>query len=271
MAVWLLQLPDAESGQNVKNGTSSIVVEADDLATARSVALAQFEGDADWASATATALSALSADYEGFTYSVKVSGDPDTPSAADVAQVSYNAVASDAVNDIGAALVPLLNATPSIAGALYTATTAVSAAVAAGGTGYTVGDTLILVGGTFTTAATFNVDAETAGVITAVSLVSAGNYTATPADPVSTTGGTGSGATLNVTFTATDTLTAASASDALGDRSVEVTVTPPSGAGSIPELVGTVTHEGAAGAALTAVLNNPTAIPTLIKIPSVRL
>ncbi len=79
---------------------------------------------------------------------------------------------------------------------------ALSATVAAGGTGYTVGDTLTLVGGTFTTAATFNVDAESGGVVTAVSVVVGGDYTLFPGDPVSTSGGTGTGATLNVEFRA---------------------------------------------------------------------
>lgn len=76
---------------------------------------------------------------------------------------------------------------------------AIGAVVVSGGTGYTVSDTLTLVGGTGT-AATFNVDTVSSGVITAVSLVSAGDYTVQPADPVATTGGTGSGATLNVTW-----------------------------------------------------------------------
>lgn len=77
---------------------------------------------------------------------------------------------------------------------------AVSAAVAAGGTGYSVSDQLTLSGGTFGTAAVFNVDAVSGGVVTAVSLVTAGDYTVTPGDPVATTGGGGTGATLNMTF-----------------------------------------------------------------------
>ncbi len=75
-----------------------------------------------------------------------------------------------------------------------------SATVAAGGTGYTVGDQLTLVGGTSSETAVFNVDSETSGVVTAVSVVTDGAYTSAPASPVSTTGGTGTGCTLTVTF-----------------------------------------------------------------------
>lgn len=102
----------------------------------------------------------------------------------------------------------LLSTSGKLVGGTFTAPTvfrvesvgAVSAAVAAGGAGYTVGDDITLVGGVFGTAAVFNVDAVTGGVVDTVSLVSAGDYSAIPADPVATTGGTGTGATLNVTF-----------------------------------------------------------------------
>lgn len=77
---------------------------------------------------------------------------------------------------------------------------AYSATIAAGGTGYTVGDDITLSGGTSTTAAVFNVDTVSGGVVTAVSVVTAGDYTVKPGDPVSTTGGTGTGCTLNVTW-----------------------------------------------------------------------
>lgn len=123
MAFWLLELPNDEGGQNVKDGVFSVITEADDLATARSLASAQFDGDSDWGNATATALTALAVDYVGYIYKVKVSGDPAVPGAADVASVSYTAIASDLIDDIGAALVLLLNATPSIAASIYTGAT----------------------------------------------------------------------------------------------------------------------------------------------------
>lgn len=71
-------------------------------------------------------------------------------------------------------------------------------AIVGGGTGYTTGDTITFSGGTGTISATATITAS-AGVITAVSFTSGGAYTVTPTNPVSVTGGTGSGATFNLT------------------------------------------------------------------------
>ena len=77
----------------------------------------------------------------------------------------------------------------------------IAATIAGGGTGYTVSDVITVVGGTPTTVgATFTVTAVSSGVITSVSALNFGAYTALPTNPVSVTGGTGSGATLNVTY-----------------------------------------------------------------------
>jgi len=77
-----------------------------------------------------------------------------------------------------------------------------SAAVVGGGTSYTNGDVLTVVGGTLNTvAATLNVTGVSGGVITSVSVNNAGNYRRFPTNPVSVTGGTGTGATFNLTPT----------------------------------------------------------------------
>jgi hypothetical protein len=81
-----------------------------------------------------------------------------------------------------------------------TAQQAVSATVGAGGSSYVVGDKLTISGGTFGTAATFEVTSVSSGAVTAVDLLAGGDYTATPGNPASTTGGTGTGCTLNVTY-----------------------------------------------------------------------
>ena len=77
---------------------------------------------------------------------------------------------------------------------------AASATVAAGGSGYVVGDILTLSGGTSTHVATFKVTTVSSGAVTAVTPVNGGAYTTPPGNPVSTTGGTGTGCTLTVTF-----------------------------------------------------------------------
>jgi hypothetical protein len=77
---------------------------------------------------------------------------------------------------------------------------ATTAAVTAGGTGYTVNDQLTLSGGGYETQAVYNVDTVSGGVVTAVSIVTAGNYWNKPTSPVTTTGGTGTGCTLTPTW-----------------------------------------------------------------------
>lgn len=75
-----------------------------------------------------------------------------------------------------------------------------SATTGAGGTGYVVGDIISLVGGTGTVVATFRVVTAPGGVVGTVAVVDPGSYTSTPSNPASTTGGSGSGCTLNVTY-----------------------------------------------------------------------
>jgi len=71
------------------------------------------------------------------------------------------------------------------------------AQVASGGTGYTANDVLTVAGGTGT-AATIRVDTVSGGVITAVTVLTRGTYTVKPTSPNSSTGGTGTGASLTL-------------------------------------------------------------------------
>lgn len=82
----------------------------------------------------------------------------------------------------------------------YEAYEATAVAISVAGTGYTLNDKVTVVGGTFTTATVVNVDAVSGGVPTSVSVYSAGEYSTTPSNPVSSSGGTGSGLTLTVTW-----------------------------------------------------------------------
>jgi hypothetical protein len=68
--------------------------------------------------------------------------------------------------------------------------------IAGGGTGYTAGDVLTFVGGTGS-ATTVTVSTVSSGVITAVTNNQFGAYSVVPANPISVTGGTGTGATFN--------------------------------------------------------------------------
>lgn len=72
------------------------------------------------------------------------------------------------------------------------------AAVAAGGTLYEVGDVLTATGGTGT-AATFTVAAVNGGVVTSVTVLTPGDYTVKPTNPITTTGHTGT-CTLTATW-----------------------------------------------------------------------
>lgn len=72
-----------------------------------------------------------------------------------------------------------------------------TATVSAGGTGYTVGDVLTIVGGTKATAATLTVATLSGSAVATVTVSNVGNYWTFPTEPVSVTGGTGSGATFN--------------------------------------------------------------------------
>lgn len=71
----------------------------------------------------------------------------------------------------------------------------VNIGINAGGTGYAVNDNLTLSGGTGTSAL-LRVESVSAGVITGIILIDAGDYTAAPSSPAGHTGGSGSNATF---------------------------------------------------------------------------
>ena len=74
-------------------------------------------------------------------------------------------------------------------------------AITAAGTGYAAGNTLDVVGGTSTVPVEITVlTVGGGGDILTVSISNAGQYTATPTNPVSVTGGAGTGATFTLTF-----------------------------------------------------------------------
>ena len=143
---------------------------------------------------------------------------------------------------------------PTTAGGVQaTATVAYMAAAAAtinlGGTGYTLNDVVTLVGGTvLTVAATFTVSAVTGGVVTAVTAGNFQNYTTLPTNPVSVTGGTGTGLTLNVKYV-------------IGAGAV-ITITT-AGSGYVEQPTVTFSGGGGSGAAAYATVGTGTIIRTL--------
>jgi len=107
---------------------------------------------------------------------------------------------------------PMVTIAPPTTAGLSTGTTAEAIAtlafevasqplVASGGSGYTAGDALTLVGGTGTAATATVATVDGSGAILTLSAFTPGSYTTAPTSPVSVTGGTGTLATLNATFT----------------------------------------------------------------------
>lgn len=127
MALILLELLPERGGATLVDGVKSMIVEADSAGEARELASAQDSADTPWADATATTIAAgVASDYEGFTYRVRIEGGAAQTVLVDVSEIG---AASDAVDDIGDALVIALNATADIAAAAYATPTLTCAAI----------------------------------------------------------------------------------------------------------------------------------------------
>jgi hypothetical protein len=101
----------------------------------------------------------------------------------------------------GAGLFPAVFSKPLLSGVEPQEAEAVSVAINAAGTGYTVGDTLDVVGGLGQIDAELTVSTVNGtGGVTGITISNAGQYAEIPANPVSVTGGSGSAATFNLTF-----------------------------------------------------------------------
>jgi hypothetical protein len=81
-------------------------------------------------------------------------------------------------------------------GKTYANSTGITSTVATGGTAYTNGNTVTMVGGTCTTAPAWTVTAS-GGVVSAVTQSVVGSCTVLPSSPVAVTGGSGAGLTIN--------------------------------------------------------------------------
>lgn len=100
----------------------------------------------------------------------------------------------------GAGIFPTVFNKPIMTGVEPQNAIGVDVAVAAGGTGYTAGNTLLVAGGDGAIPTELTVTTVSSGVITGVQVSNTGRYRTPPANPVSVTGGSGAGATFNVDF-----------------------------------------------------------------------
>lgn len=118
--------------------------------------------------------------------------------------VSYkNKVNTVAINLAGGGFTSAPTITPSFGSATFSSTIGVQAVtLVAAGTGYVVGDILLVSGGTYTQQAQIKVTGITAGTgaITGAILYLPGAYTVAPSNAVSVTGGYGTLATFNLGF-----------------------------------------------------------------------
>lgn len=78
---------------------------------------------------------------------------------------------------------------------------ATAVAIGTAGTGYSTDDKVTIVGGSFTEATVVNIDAQSGGVPSAVSVYSSGEYISTPSNDADVSGGTGTGLKLTMTWT----------------------------------------------------------------------
>ena len=240
-------------------GVTDVVVFANSAADAKAMAKARVSGDSDaaWDAATATEVTE-GTDFSDGNWNLNV-----------------------VVRDTDGTIVTEQNAAGGVGGIT-------GVAIDTAGSSYAADDTLTVAGGTFTRAATIRVTTVSSGAITGVEVIDPGEYTVAPSlSANSVTGGSGSGAALDLTYTtdaygnffaemvgllnATDeiaaaavdlgeggigssdlTFTVAAGSDAIGDHTVEAEFR--NSTVPVAALLGAVTDEGSGGDALEVTL-----------------
>lgn len=133
-----------------------------------------------------------------------------SPARSVVSASALTGLVAKAEADVAAGLVPpRMTTAPAVIFSKGSGITG-TPTVASGGTGYVVGNTITLTGGTFLSAAILTVTAVTGGAVTGVSVLRNGVYTAVPTNPVAqgSTSGTGTGATFTVAWSVNGATTA---------------------------------------------------------------
>ena len=314
MALYLLTL-DPNSGTAFDKKT--LVIEADDLATARTMAKASYAGP--WEAATATTIATAADDLEGWVHRVQVS---DGTSATPLIDVSITSIAADSIADVGPDLVEALKgsaveaAIAEDAGVFVDETTPANegtaddvtlfpAVPAAGVDRYNIGMTeqfsrvlfdITTVGtGTYTVTYEYSLGGDTWSALTVTDdttdfkTTGLNDVTFTPpadwaVDTINSQGpfyfiraetqtGTTTqvpiagqlyaGAGLRASFS-TPTVTVAAIADGIGDESLKITATPPSGILPVAEMITTIVDQGIAGAVLEFDLDAQTAVPNVL-------
>lgn len=130
-------------------------------------------------------------------------GDSTEPNHAIIYNVRENTWYDTALPGLGrgAALSALTFPKPLMSGVEQQDYNLTGVTIVGGGTGYTVGDVLEVVGGNGSITAQITVATVALGVITGVSISNAGRYTTTPSNPASVTGPGNDDATFTLTWT----------------------------------------------------------------------
>ena len=142
-----------------------------------------------------------------------------------------------------------------------------SATVSAGGSGYAVGNVLTIVGGTNSSVATLTVATLSGSAVATVTITTIGSYTSLPSNPVSVTGGAGTGATFTLAWSVSAIVV-----DTAGSGYVEQpTVTFSSGSATAYATVGSGTIIRSLGSTSTQSLDFYTPASLINSIPVFRI
>ena len=276
MPNYLVELSESQTYSQLGEGATKMVIFAADAAGARRAAAGRFDGDGNalWnTEATVTELVAglnlSDAGIDDWTLYARIGGG--AAQTVDPTVVHVNGQTKDQARGILGADRVHIGAVALNDGGVAT---------------YVIDEILTAAGGTFTRAATFRVITVSTGVITAVELVDPGEYSVLPSLTANAvTGGSGTGALLDLTqaevggyealigqmatdlgaltdFTSSVDLsegaagarlfTLATIGDNIGDATVEFEVRHHGTVETV--LMSTITHEGIAGAVLTAAI-----------------
>lgn len=117
MPAYLVELDQNNGGRTLYSGANACVVFAADAAAAKEVCQSRFPGaNATWAADSTVTEVVAGADFDGWTFTATVTGEDTNATFVKVGDATDNLI-----DEIGAAMVILINAHADIAGAAYDA------------------------------------------------------------------------------------------------------------------------------------------------------